>query len=512
MKPSTLVLLSLAGTRTDRLRTVLTAASSALAAVALLSAATVASIRGGHRVEQPDGSSTLAPGSEQYSSALLAEAGLRPGVITALILLALPVLALAGQCIRLGAPARDRRLAAIRLAGATPRQAVLVASAETAVAGALGSVLGFGILLVLRVLLERRDGQGRLALPTDLLPGPFLIALCLVAVPLLAAAIGTLLLRRVIITPIGVVRRVRDRKPLPWPGVLIVAGLVLFAVPGQMDRALNETVLMLCLAGGVGLTMIGVVLGTAWISYTIGRLLVRIGRRPAMLLAGRRLMADPWNGSRTLAALLAGVIAGAIAVGYRQFMITQFQGYDRINALAAAGDGSGQGAAEAPDFYLGAMRLVLVAVLIGMTVAAAGVLVALAESIVARRRAYAALTAVGVPRRVLSESVAWHTFAPLLPAVLIALASGITLARLIGTEVRVEDGESVCRATEAQCAADPMTFTEYVVRHEVVLQVPVPWAGLLLLAAAALVAMLVAVGAGLVVLRSSTDLEELRAG
>jgi hypothetical protein len=57
-----------------------------------------------------------------------------------------------------------------------------------------------------------------------------------------------------------------------------------------------------------------------------------------------------------------------------------------------------------------------------------------------------------------------------------------------------------------------MTFTEFVVQHEVVLAVPVPWAGLLLLGATALVAMLVAVGAGLLVLRSSTDLEELRAG
>jgi hypothetical protein len=512
MRPSTLLLLSLAGTRTDRLRTVLTAASSALAAVALLAAATVASIRGGDWVDQPDGSAIRAPGSEQYASPLLAEAGLRPGVITALVLLALPVLALAGQCIRLGAPARDRRLAAIRLAGATPRQAVLVGGAETAVASALGSLLGFGVFLLLRVLLERRTADGRLALPTDILPAPGLIALCLLLVPLLAAAVGTLLLRRVIITPIGVVRRARDRKPLPWPGVLILAGLALFAVPGQMDRALNDTVLLLCLAGGVSLTMIGVVLGTGWISYTTGRLLVRTGRRPAMLLAGRRLMEDPWNGSRTLAALLAAVVAGAIAIGYRQYMITEFAGYDRIDALTAAGDDSGPGVAEEPGFYLGAIRLILLAVLIGLIAAAAGVLVALAEGIVARRRAYAALTAVGVPRKVLSESVVWHTFAPLVPAVAIALASGVGIARLVGTEVRMQDGSSVCRGTETQCAADPMTFTEFVVQHEVVLAVPVPWAGLLLLGATALVAMLVAVGAGLLVLRSSTDLEELRAG
>jgi hypothetical protein len=387
---------------------------------------------------------------------------------------------------------------------------VLVASAETAVASALGSVLGLGGYLLLRVLLDGRNASGQLLLPTDLMPAPGLLIGSLLVVPLLAGAIGALLLRRVIISPIGVVRRVRDRRPLPWPGVLIVAGPVLFAVPGQMDRALNETVVWLCLAGGVVLTMIGVVLGTGWISYTAGRLL-RTGRRPAMLLAGRRLMADPWNGSRTLAALLAAVVAGAIAIGYRQYMITEFEGYDRINALTATADGGGQGAAEPAGFYLGAVRLVLVAVLIGLLVAAAGVLVAMAESIVARRRAYAALTAVGVPRKVLSESVAWHTFAPLVPALLIALAAGAGIARLVGTEVRMQNEEQVCRGTEAQCAADPGTYLD-VIRHEVVLQIPVPWPGLLLLGGVSLVAMLLAVGAGLMVLRSSTDLEELRAG
>ena len=509
MKPSTLLRLGLAGNRTDRLRTLLTAASAALAAIALLAAATVASITGGDWRNTGDGG--LSEGSSQYSSSLLAEAGLRPGVITALLLLSLPVLALAGQCIRLGAPGRDRRLAAIRLAGASPRQAVLIASAETAVASAFGSLLGFGIFLLLRAALDRRDASGQLPLPTDILPSPLLIVLSLLVVPVLAALIGALLLRRVIISPLGVVRPTRDRKPRPWPGVLIVLGIVLFTVPTQMDMTINETFLNVSLWGGVLLTMIGVVLGTGWVSSVVGRLLQRFGRRPAMLLAGRRLMADPWNGSRTQAALLAAAVAGAIAIGYRQLTITEFASYDRINALVGEGDSSA-GTASEPGFYLGAIRLILIAVAIGMTVAAAGVLVALAESIVARRRAYAALTAVGVPRRVLSESVAWHTIAPLVPALLVAVAAGVTLSRSLGTEVRQSSGETVCRGTQAQCDQDPSTYLEYVEKAEVVLAVPVPWGALALLLGFALVVTLLAVSAGLIVLRSSTDLEELRTG
>jgi hypothetical protein len=53
-----------------------------------------------------------------------------------------------------------------------------------------------------------------------------------------------------------------------------------------------------------------VVLGTGWIAYTVAGLLHRFGPRLAMLLAGRRLMDNPWNGSRTLAAVLAGVFVG----------------------------------------------------------------------------------------------------------------------------------------------------------------------------------------------------------
>ncbi|NED54053.1 ABC transporter permease, partial [Micromonospora aurantiaca] len=123
MRPGTLLRLVLAGTRTDVARVVLTAVSAALATLAGLAALTVLSVvkPAGHAWTQ----------SEQYTNALLREPGLRPGVALALLLLCVPVLGLAGQCARLGAPGRDRRLAALRLAGATPGQVTRVAVAET---------------------------------------------------------------------------------------------------------------------------------------------------------------------------------------------------------------------------------------------------------------------------------------------------------------------------------------------------------------------------------------------
>ncbi|KUL38991.1 FtsX-like permease family protein [Actinoplanes awajinensis] len=517
MRAGTLVRLSLAGNRTDRLRTVLTAASSALAALALLAAATVAAIRGGNWVPDPassEGGLMMAPGSEQYASTMLVESGLRPGVIFGLAMLALPVLALAGQCIRLGAPARDRRLAALRLAGATPGQAVLIAGAETTAASLLGSVLGLGLYLLLRVVLDARTPDGRLLLPTDVLPNPVLAGLLLLTVPVLSGAIGVLLIRRVLITPLGVVRRLRERGPRPWPGVLIVLGLVLLA-PETFDlipkgARLPAWTPLAMMGAGVLCVMVGVVLGTGWISYTTGRLLRRYGRGAVSLLTGARLMADPWNGSRTLGALLAAVVFGAGALGYRADLWAEFTAYDRFNALSPA-DGGTFGAAEDQSFYYNGVRLVLVAVAIALVVAAGGVLVAFAEGIVARRRTFAAMTASGVPRRTLGSMLLWHTFAPLVPALLLALVSGASLTRSLRTEVEVGGGSGYEACVDP--AQDFTTCAKKIIVDPLVVQpVPVPFGQLALLGGGALLVMLLVVGAGMLVLRSSTDLEELRVG
>src|SRR3954453_11711916 len=95
----------------------------------------------------------------------------------------------------------------------------------------------------------------------------------------------------------------------------------------------SKNVAYLFLGGGVLFTMAGVVLGVGWISYTAGRLLRRYGRGPATLLAGQRLITDPWNGSRTTAALLAAVIAGSVALGYRALLATTFRFYDLSNQV-----------------------------------------------------------------------------------------------------------------------------------------------------------------------------------
>ncbi|MBG6101713.1 flagellar biosynthesis protein FliQ [Micromonospora vinacea] len=505
MRPTTLVRLALAGTRTDTARVVLTALSALLATLAGLAALTVLAI------EKPAGDAWAQ--SEQYRNALLREPGLRGGTAFALLMLMVPVLALAGQCARLGAPARDRRLAAIRLAGATPGQVTRLVVLETGVAALLGTFVGLGVYLVGRYLLHRPDARGQLAVPTDVLPSPGALAGVVLGLPVVAALATALMLRTVTTSPLGVSRKAaRERGPGPWAGLLIGFGVASFALirpaANQFDDSGELTWLVpLLFAGGALAAMIGVVIGTGWISYHCGRLLRRHARRAPALLAAGRLMADPWAGSRTFAALLAALIFGGGAAAQRAYFATKDQLDREQSRLAGAGDGG------ANPFYLSTMDLVDGAIAVAILIATGGLIVALVEGIVARRRAYAALVATGVPRATLSRSVAWQALAPAVPAILLALTVGTLLGRGLVGEVSAGGGSTlVCDATAALCD-DPATREQYsriVYFPEVQRAVPVPLEHLAWLGAGALAAVLVTVGVGLLFLRVSTALDELR--
>ncbi|GAB3056627.1 FtsX-like permease family protein [Micromonospora schwarzwaldensis] len=498
MRPGTLLRLALAGTRTDGARVALTALSAALATLVGLAALTVLA------VAKPPGDEGTQ--SEQYTNALLREPGLRPGVAFALLLLCVPVLGLAGQCARLGAPGRDRRLAALRLAGATPGQVTGLAAAETGVASLLGTVTGLAVFLAGRRLLHRPDADGRLPLPTDVHPAPAVVVAVVVGLPLVAALVSALLLRRVTTTPFGVVRRVRTRAPWPWPGLLLLVALATFAAIRPLrlwyerhDVVEADMLVPTLVVTGSLIAMIGVVSGTGWISYTTGRLLHRYGRGPAALLAARRLTADPWAGSRTFAALLAALIFGAGAAGVR----ADFQ------AEAELARRTGDGLSD-PDFYLGAMDLVDLAVVMAVVIACGGLLVAVVEGITSRRRAYAAQVATGVPRATIGRSLLWASLAPAVPAVGLALTVGFLLVR--GTLPAPRGGgfeQSVCDAGTQACGtngSEPRTGWV----PEVTVTPDVPWEQLAWFAAGGLAAVLLTVVAGLFLLRSATSVEELR--
>jgi hypothetical protein len=339
--------------------------------------------------------------------------------------------------------------------------------------------------------------------------------------PLLAAVASAVVLRKVTIGPFGVVRRARrQRPPWPWPGILIAVGMATFFGLSTLTRASGEAdwtvlswIIPVQLFGGAFLTALGVVLGAGWITYTTGRLLRRLARRPAPLLAASRLMADPWSSSRNFAALLTCVLFAAGAAGFRSAILTDIAVNEEANRLQAQAEGRPFEAWPRDAFYTQTMDLINLAIGIAMLIAAAGLLVAIVESIVTSRRAYASLVATGVSRTVLGRSVLWQSLAPALPAIFLALAVGVALPRGVWSESRNGGYEiQVCTAAEEICA-DPTARLPHLTTVQipaVVRQVPIPYDHLAIAGAAATVAILATVAVALLFLRRSTDIEELR--
>ncbi len=498
MRGATLARLALAGTKTDRVRMVMTALGSAAAVVAWLCAATVAAM----------GIADFAPSDPHYTTDVIAQPGLRAGVIATFILLTIPVLGLVAQTARLGAPARDRRIASMRLAGATPGQSIAIAAGESGMAAVLGTVIGLVTYLVLRKVLDHPDRQGRRAIPTDVLPPVWAMTIICVLLPIVVVAITALLLRMATLAPLSVTRQVRRKAgPSAAIGLLILVGLGLFAgiVPlvdllGRHGRIVPGWVTLLLFYVGVLCAAVGVSIGAGWIAYTVGRGLRRFGPSPASRLAGSRMVADPWQGSRAFGVLIIAVLfAGGVAGVYQSFATMEVTRHATDIAYARAMHDPSL-AAPMDTFYTHTTLLAGIAVGVATIVAAFGLLVSLTETIVSRRRAYAALVASGVPRSVLARTQLWQTMSLAVPALLLAAGVGVGLSRALFGSSQSSPGQIYSLDGDAHDYQLP-TVTR---------AIPIPWSALGLLVGGSALAVLVTVAIGLLFLKPSTSIEELR--
>lgn len=462
---STTVRLAAIGGASDRLRVALTAFGSAVAAVLLLSAVNVLLI----------GRS----GIDRYQSALLSESGLHPGVVATLLVLTVPLVAFVGQCVRIGAPTRNRRLAMLRMGGATSRDVRRVVTAETVIAATFGAVLGSLLFIGVRAQLPTEPDQGgALPWPTDVwIPIPAFLAV----VVALAAASGfaaNLALGRTIIDPMGVSRRQPPRAPAVFPFLLLVGGALAMAFFTIVSKAVpsgsrtDGTLLALAFVFFVCCAS-GLTLGAATLSQRLGGLVRDRCNSPALLVAGSRLVSTPFRASRSLGSVLIAVLIGSIIQQLR-------------TAFLLATD---------PDdtFYASTFDLLDLALGVAIVFASAGLLVGAAEGIAERRRLLASLVALGTLRLALAKSVLAETLIPLAPGVLVAAVTGTLIARGF-------TGESVE-------AYDEITGNS----SDNIVNVPVPWTELAWLTGGSIVAAGLVTALSLVLLPSTTSTRELRA-
>ncbi|WP_406371874.1 ABC transporter permease [Streptomyces sp. NBC_00647] len=388
------LLLTSGSDRREWWRVALTAVGAALAAGLSLAAAAIASLQGQYHLPLADG--------------LLEQPGQRAGVILTLLLLLVPVLGLLGQCARIGAVHRDRRLAGLRLAGATPAQVRRIAALEAGLACLIGSA----VATALSVWILLRQWQNP---PAALWAGCAGIA---VAVPVLGALVSTLALRRVVASPLGWVRRVRPSGgPGPGPAVLVAALVMLLTglaiAPRSFGRLAPAPVLVFSV---VILTGLGAIWAVGTSARLTGRVLAGRTGNPATLIAAERLRDDPWAGARTHAAVLLVTVVGTGFVGVRQVLLETLTGRDR----AAYADNL--------SFYTTGIDLTGAAILLALAITLSGLAVGTAESLATRRRGLAAQAAAGVPQAVLGRALLLETALPLAPAVALAGAGGLGIS------------------------------------------------------------------------------------
>lgn len=402
-------LLTQGSDRREWWRVALTAVGAALATGIGLAVAAIASIEGQYSVS--------------FGSGLLNQPSDRQGVIIALLLLLVPVLGFVGQCARVGAVHRDRRLAALRLAGATPRQVRRIAALEAGLACLVGSAVAtvFSVLLLLR-LWQHPEPLAWLG-----------IALVAVAVPVLGAVVSALSLRRVVASPLGWVRRVR---PTRGPGRAFLAVTVLLTVmavgiglaatlgdPLFVGRPLEFalaplTVFALCLLIGVSAVWLA-----GWSSRRLGTALAARAQRPALLIAAERLRDDPWATARTHAAVLLVTVVGTSFVGIRAVLLQVVENTEQL--------------AESRSYYTTGLDLSGAAILIALALTLSALAVGTAESLATRRRGLAAQAAAGVPQSVLGRALLLETALPLAPALLLAGAGGTAI--YVGWATMIDD-------------------------------------------------------------------------
>ncbi|NNN35688.1 ABC transporter permease [Streptomyces sp. S3(2020)] len=226
------------------------------------------------------------------------------------VLLGMPVVVLASAAGRLGAARREQRLAALRLAGATPRQIIAMTALEAAavgLAGALTGALAYAALLPALAHIPYGIGgwyTGQLWVGTDW------FAAVVLGVTALLTVSAVSMLRQVATSPLGVAQEANPRRTRMIRLVLFVGALGYIWTSsggGQLDKRQLLTLLLLFYGT---FWLFG-----PWVVDRLGRLLGRFARRPATLLATRRLSDDPRSAWRTVSGLvLAGFAAGFFSV------------------------------------------------------------------------------------------------------------------------------------------------------------------------------------------------------
>jgi hypothetical protein len=253
----------------------------------------------------------------------------------ALMAFLLPVALFVVTATRLSAASRERRLAAIRLAGATEAQVRGLMAIEAAVVALAADGVGILMFLAGHWVAFRIPAVRNAWFAADVVPSLGVAAAVLALVPLAVSAVALAGSARIVVSPLGIVRPVRRSRhggAWIWVGAF---GLVLLGLDawGRTWVVRQESPLPGILVGVPAvLLMLGLLGGTRWLSWLGSRALARWAPSPALLLGSRRLEADPGSSAR----VVTGVVLLVALVGVGQaIMAAQARDMSRVGSYLA---------------------------------------------------------------------------------------------------------------------------------------------------------------------------------
>jgi cell division protein FtsX len=232
--------------------------------------------------------------------------------------LLIPIVVFVATGARLSASARESRLAAIRLVGATPRQVRMVATAESLLATGLGCVLGGALFLAARPIIAAEAPPGDRWFASDIAPPATVGAAVVIGVMVLSVAVSLFSLRRVVVTPLGVVRRGGRPIRRVWRWLLLASGLGGLLVMMMSGRAIlaNDRIALPFVVICYGLTGFGAAASAPLAGSAIATFLARVWPGAGVMLGARRLRADHRTAGRTVAGVVIVVIAATVTSLY----------------------------------------------------------------------------------------------------------------------------------------------------------------------------------------------------
>jgi hypothetical protein len=384
-------------TPADRRRERLVAAAVAgcgvflLAAFAILTVTDMTWVDSGYYYSDPG----------QELSPYLAQPGLRGGTAFGAVLLVVPFGLLAVQALRTGTAARERRLAALSLAGATRGQVRRIARWEGTRAAVLGGLAAAPAYVVLWLAVGVALPHGARLLPR---PAPQLALAWAVAVAVLAAAgalAAMLAARPASVTPLGISRRAP--RPLGRSRQPVLAGALGAGVLGLSWLAGSPA------HGGVGLLVL-VVAVLVLCGFGGAPLVAVVARRAARgdlvsAMAAHRLLADVRTPGRVAGVLLAAGLVFGVVLSLGASVVLEMPFGDT-------------------PFYLSGLGLAALGALLACIVATSSLMVAATEQVLDGSRGIAVLVALAASPDVVLRVVRRQLALTAVPATVVGAAVG----------------------------------------------------------------------------------------